>query len=246
MKSPIRIIPVIIFCAVPALFPAQAQAEDLLQVFRDARSYDAQYGAARYALQAGLEKLPQGRSLVLPTLGLTSSITRTNLDIEGRWPNPAVTTTRTFNTTTYQLTLSQPVFRPQNWVQYDQAEYQVRQAEAVFGQAAQDLVVRAAQAYFDVLSAQDSLGLVRAQKAAISEQLAQAKRNFEVGTATITDTHEAQARFDLSASQEIAAQNDLDSKGRSLQLVTGKEYAALKPLPADVRLSPPNPSDMQS
>src|SRR5437016_3328835 len=121
MKSPFQsVLVVIMVCAAPAFFPAKARAEDLLQVFRDARSYDAQYGAARYALQAGLEKLPQGRSLVLPTLGLTSSITRTNLDIEGRGPNPAVTTTRTFNTATYQLTLSQPVYRPQNWVQFDQ------------------------------------------------------------------------------------------------------------------------------
>jgi outer membrane protein len=246
MKSSFRITLTIILSAAPAIFSAPAGAEDLLQVFRDARSYDAQYGAARYALQAGLEKLPQGRSLILPTFGLTSSITRTNLDIEGRGSNPAVSTTRTFNTGTYQLTLSQPIYRPQNWVQYDQAEYQVRQAEAVFGQAAQDLVVRSAQAYFDVLSAQDTLGLVRAQKAAISEQLAQAKRNFEVGTATITDTHEAQARYDLSAAQEISALNDLEVKQRTLQQVTGKAYDKLKPLRSDVKLAPPNPNNMQN
>ena len=228
------------------LFPGTVAAEDLLQVFRDARSYDAQYGAARYALQAGLERLPQGRALLLPTLGLTSSFTRTNLDIDGRGPNPATPTTRTFNTGTYQLTLSQPLYRPQNTVQYDQAGYQVRQAEAVFGQAAQDLVVRSAQAYFDVLSAQDTLALVRAQKAAISEQLAQARRNFEVGTATITDTHEAQARYDLSTAQEISAQNDLEVKQRTLQQVTGKAYDKLKPLRSDVKLAPPNPNNMQS
>jgi len=106
----------------------------------------------------------------------------------------------------------------------------VKQAEATFGQAAQDLIVRVAQAYFDVLAAQDTLALVQAQKAAISEQLAQAKRNFEVGTATITDTHEAQARFDLSAAQEIAAQSDLETKRRTLQQIAGKEYAVLRPL----------------
>src|SRR5439155_7051007 len=132
------------------------------------------------------------------------------------------------NSVGYTFTLSQPVFRPQNLLQRDQADYQVREAEATFAHASQDLAVRAAQAYFDVLAAQDTLTLVGAQKAAISEQLAQAKRNFEVGTATITDTHEAQARFDLSAAQEIAAQNDLDSKRRSLQLLTGKEYSQLK------------------
>ena len=118
--------------------------------------------------------------------------------------------------------------------------------ESTFGQAGQDLAVRAAQAYFDVLAAQDTLALVQAQKAAISEQLAQAKRNFEVGTATITDTHEAQARFDLSSSQEIAALNDLETKKSSLQQITGKQYAGLRPLRPEVRLTPPNPANMQS
>jgi outer membrane protein len=97
-----------------------------------------------------------------------------------------------------------------------------------------------------VLAAQDTLALVRAQKAAISEQLAQAKRNFEVGTATITDTHEAQARFDLSAAQEIAAQNDLENRRRALQLLTGKEYGGLQPVRADVKLTGPNPAEMQT
>src|SRR6185436_1317663 len=146
----------------------------------------------------------------------------------------------------YTLTFTQPLLRIQNLEQFSQSEYQVKQAEAIFGQAVQDLALRVSQAYFDALGASDTLALVRAQKAAISEQLAQAKRNFEVGTATITDTHEAQARFDLSAAQEISAQNDLDTKRRTLQQITGKEYAALKPLRAEVRLSPPNPANMQS
>ena len=122
----------------------------------------------------------------------------------------------------------------------------MRQAEATFAQASQDLTVRAAQAYFDVLTAQETLAVFGAQKAAISEQLAQAKRNFEVGTATITDTHEAQARYDLIIAQEIAAQNDLENKRRALQLVAGKEYAQLKPLRSEIRLAPPAPNDMQS
>ncbi len=246
MKSRVWCVIALTLAAAPTVFPSAASAEDLLQVFRDARNYDAQFGAARYALQAGLEKLPQGRALLLPTLGLTTSFTRTNLDIDGRGSNPAIPTTRTFNTGTYQFTLSQPIYRPQNSAQYNQAEYQVRQAEAVFGQAAQDLAVRSAQAYFDVLSAEDTLALVRAQKAAISEQLAQAKRNFEVGTATITDTHEAQARYDLSTAQEISSQNDLEVKRRTLQQVTGKAYEKLRPLRSDVKLSPPNPNNMQS
>jgi len=221
-------------------------AEDLLQVYRDAQRYDAQYSAARYALEAGREKLAQGRALVLPTLGLTGNLTRQRIDSVTHDPALAPSFLRYPRAFGYQLTFTQPIFRLQNWLQYDEGGVQVQQAEATFGQAAQDLMLRVAQAYFDVLAAEDTLDVVRTQKTAISEQLAQAKRNFEVGTATITDTHEAQARADLIHAQEIAAQNDLDSRRRSLQLITGKEYGVLKHLRPDVKLSQPNPNDMQS
>ena len=223
-----------------------AAAEDLVQVYRDAQRYDAVYSAARFTLDAGRERLPQARALLLPALNLSANTTQSHLDLESRNTAQLASFARSFSTAGYTLTLSQPVFRQQNFLQFDQAEYQVKQAEATFAQAKQDLAVRAAQAYFDVLAAQDTLGLVGAQKAAISEQLAQAKRNFEVGTATITDTHEAQARYDLIIAQEIAAQNDLDNRRRTLQLITGKEYVQLTPLRADVRLAPPNPAEMQT
>ena len=226
--------------------PLNARAEDLLQVYRDARAYDAQYAAARFALQAGQEKLPQGRSLLLPTIGLSANVSDTRLQLDSDNTALLPSYNRTFNTNGYALNLSQPIYRKQNLLQYDEAGYQVKQAEATFGQAAQDLIVRAAQAYFDVLAARDTLTLVVAQKAAISEQLAQAKRNFEVGTATITDTHEAQARYDLIVAQEIAAQNDLQNKNSALQQLTGKEYAHLSPLRKNVKLTPPNPNDAQS
>jgi outer membrane protein len=228
------------------MLPVQARSEDLLQVYRDAQRYDAVYAAARHALEAGRERLPQGRALLLPTLNLSANATASRIDSESRNPALIPDFTRSPESAGYTLTLAQPIYRPQNWLQYRQAEFQVAQAEAAFGQAGQDLIVRTAQAYFDVLAAQDTLALVRAQKAAISEQLAQAKRNFEVGTATITDTHEAQARFDLIGAQEIAAQNDVETRRQALTLITGKDYAELRPLRTDVRLAPPNPSDMSS
>ncbi len=226
--------------------PFGASAEDLIQVYRDAQRYDAVYAAARHALEAGRERLPQGRALILPTLNLSANATASRIDSESR--NPAIVPdfVRRPESTGYTLTLAQPIYRPQNWLQYRQAEFQVAQSEAVFGQAGQDLIVRTAQAYFDVLAAQDTLELVRAQKAATSEQLAQAKRNFEVGTATITDTHEAQARFDLISAQEIAAQNDLENRRQALTLITGREYPDLRRLRADVKLAPPNPNTMES
>jgi outer membrane protein len=232
--------------ALTAALPLGAQAEDLLQVYRDARGYDAQYGAARYAVEAGREKLPQGKALLLPTLNLSANATDTKTDFESDDPSLNPSFNRDVRAYGGTLNFSQPIYRKQNFIQYDQAGYQVKQAEAAFSQASQDLIVRVAQAYFDVLAAQDTLELVGAQKAAISEQLAQAKRNFEVGTATITDTHEAQARYDLSVAQEILAQNDLDVKKRTLQQITGKEYGALRPLRHDVKLTMPTPNNMQA
>ena len=223
-----------------------AAAEDLLQVYRDAQQYDAVYFAARNTLAAGREKGPQGLALLLPNLNLTANATRQAIESDSKNTNLVPSFNRNPRLYGYQFTLTQPIFRLQNWNQYDQGELQVKQAESTFAQAQQDLMLRVAQAYFDVLASQDSLALVRAQKAAISEQLAQAKRNFEVGTATITDTHEAQARADLSAAQEIAAQNDLENKRRALQQITGREYAQLRPLRPDIKLTPPNPTDMQS
>jgi outer membrane protein len=229
-----------------AALPIEAAAEDLLQVYREAQRNDATFAAARHALVAGRERLPQGLALLLPTLNLTGSATRTRVELDSDDPLILPSTTRHPETANYTLTFTQPIFRQQNWYQYQQGGQQVRQAEANFGQASQDLIVRVAQAYFDVLAAHDTLALVRAQKTATAEQLAQAKRNFEVGTATITDTHEAQARYDLIAAQEIAALNDLESKRRALQLITGREPGELATLRADVRLSPPNPPDMQT
>jgi outer membrane protein len=236
----------LLFAAALACAPLGAAAENLIQVYQDARAYDAQYAAARYALQAGTEKLPQGRALLLPSINLSASTTESRLESDSKNPTIAPSFTRDLSVQNVQLTFTQPLYRKQNFLQYDQGELQVKQAESVFGQATQDLIVRVAVAYFEMLGAQDSLRLVRGKKAAIAEQLAQAKRNFEVGTATITDTHEAQARYDLSQAEEIAAMNDVEAKRRALQQLTGKVYEDLKPLRSDIKLSPPNPNNMQS
>ncbi len=152
-------------------------AADLMDIYRQAQEQDATFASARYARDAGIEALPQGRSLLLPTIGLSGAKTRTDTERGGA----------DFNNTSrvWTLSLSQPLFRWQNWAQYKQGEARAQQSEALFVSAQQDLIVRAAQAYFDVLLAQDNVELTRAQKTAIAEQLEQAKINFEVGTATI-------------------------------------------------------------
>jgi len=248
--SPLAPLLIVALCATPA------RAADLLQIYRDALANDATYGSARATRDAGVESLPQGLAQILPTLNATGFNQANNVDINFRQVGPSTggsstspalpfESRRTGPTSGFTVTLTQPLFNWQNFQVYREAGFKAAQAEALFGQATQDLIVRVAQAYFDVLASQDSLAFIQGQKVAIAEQLAQAKRNFEVGTATITDTHEAQARYDLATSQEIAAQSDLEIKKRTLQQVVGKFPEQLTPLKANIELSPPTPNSME-
>lgn len=224
-----------------------AQAADLLDIFHSAQVNDPVFAAARATQQAGQEKLPQGRSLLLPSVNLSANSTMNDVNTQYRPAIPPFLTggVNRYNSHGYGVTLTQPLFRQQNWIAYTEAELQVAQTEAQFRIAEQDLVLRVAQGYFDVLIAQDSVQLSEAQKTAISEQLAQAKRNFEVGSATITDTHEAQARHDLTYAQEIAAQNNLEIKRRALQQLTNSLPQDIKALGPQFKLEAPLPADME-
>jgi len=224
-------------------FSQPLAAADLLQTYRDARANDAVYASARAARDAGRENLPQGLALLLPTISASAFTQMNDINIDFRGAAPE--SKRDGNTNGYGLSLTQPLFNWQSITLYREAGFKVAQSEAAFGQVAQDLIVRVAQAYFDVLASQDSLAFIQAQKTAISEQLAQAKRNFEVGTATITDTHEAQARFDLAFSQEIAAQSDLEIKKSALQQIIGKFPDRLVPLKPSTDLTAPAPNAME-
>ncbi len=227
-----------------AVTPAvNAYASDLIDIYKQARGSDAVYASARAAWTAGQEKLPQGRAGLLPQLNLSASTQHNDREINFR--NPAIPgTAGQFNSNAVTLSLTQPLFRAQNYTQYEQAKTQVAQADVQLALVAQDLIVRAAQAYFDILLAQDNVAFAGAQKAAIAEQLAQAKRNFEVGTATITDQHDAQARYDLTVSQEIAANNDLEIKRRALEQLIGKPAPVLSLLGKQFSLVLPEPNHM--
>lgn len=222
---------------------ANSYAADLIDIYKEARSSDAVYASARAALSATQEKLPQGRAGLLPQASLSASSQYNNRSFSFR---NGTTQFGQFNSNAVTLSLTQPLFRPQSYTQYAQAQTQLTQADAQFALAAQELIVRVAQAYFDVLLAQDNVAFAQAQKAAIAEQLAQAKRNFEVGTATITDQHDAQARFDLTMSQEIAAQNDLEIKRRTLEQLIGKVAPGLSLLGKGLVLTLPQPNNMDA
>ena len=220
------------------LFGTSAIAADLIDIYRAAQAQDPVYSSARFTYDASKEIVPQARAAnLLPSINLSASFNRTHRDTDG-FP------TADFNTHGYTVSLTQPLFRMQNWIIFDQAGLQAKQSEAVFADAGQSLIVRTAQAYFDVLLAQDNVALSGAQKTAINEQLAQAKRNFEVGTSTITDTYEAQAKYDLGVAKEISDLNDLEIKRQALQQLINKMPAGLAPLRDNPILTLPKPSDM--
>jgi outer membrane protein len=245
--------PLIAALIASAFLSLNAQAADLIQVYQQALANDAVYASARASLAAGRERVPQGRAGLLPSVGLSGSYTRNDSTFspfnEGvTVTSPAGVTTvvgRTgvpINSNLYTLALSQPLFRWDRWQTYEQSKLQQSVTEAQFAQAQQDLITRVSQAYFDVLGAQDTLESTRAQKTATTEQLASAKRNFEVGTQTITDTHEAQAAYDLVVAQEFSALNDLENKKSALQSIIGAAPAALAPLKPGVALASPQPA----
>ena len=226
-----------------ALLAMDVHALDLLQAYRDAQAFDSQFASARAAREAGMEKSAQGRAGLLPQITINGNGNRIEGSTSGR-TLPGQSSDISYTSSTLQLQLQQPLYRPANLQVYEQGKLQVAVSEVQFEQARVDLALRVAQAYFDVLAAQDALAFINAQKLAITEQLASAKRNFEVGTATITDTHEAQARFDLTMAQEIAAMNDLEVKRNQLAQLTGKLPGELTGLRQGVRLSQPEPASM--
>jgi outer membrane protein len=228
-----------ILCICLAAIAWQADAASLTDVYRLAQQNDAVYASAQAAYRAGMEKLPQGRSLLLPSVNLSANLSRyqtdTNISEPKNFTSPGAT-----------LSLTQPLYRKQNLESLAQAKLQVQAVEAQLKLALQSLILRTAQAYFDVLQAEDTLSTTGAQKAAIAQQLAQAKKSFEVGAATIVDTHEAQASFDSTVALEIAAANDLEVKRRTLEKLIKVEAPALDPLAGNVAPPRPQPDDMNA
>lgn len=221
-------------------------AADLLETYRAAQANDAVFAAETARHQAGQEKLSQGRALMLPTINATANTTYNHYQVKYLSPGfPFPGGQHNYNSHGYGATLVQPLLREQNWAMYTESELQSEQAGAQYKTAQNDLVLRVARAYFDVLLAQDNVELTVAQKAAISAQLDQAKRNFEVGTATITDTHEAQSRFDLMLAQEISAQSNLEIKRRMLEQLTNARADNLRRVGDGLKMEMPAPADVE-
>lgn len=242
----LRLLPLTAALAASA-FAGAARAEGLLELYEAARAYDANWQSAKSQYDANIARAAQSRAGILPQAGLSAGVNRNDYSLRTDPAGAAAGARVERNFTTQQATLSasQPLYRPANMATYRQGKRQAEVAEFQLTAAGQDLMIRVSQAYFDVLAAQDTLAFVRAQKTATAEQLASAKRNFEVGTSTITDTREAQARYDLVLAQEIAAENDLRVKKLALDTLVGRNDAQPNPLNVpDVPL--PQPADPES
>ena len=217
------------------------QAQSLQLLYEAARDYDAAYRSARAQTDSVVFKAEQSRALNRPTVNASATV----LVNDANTPYSS-----TIGTTTQrgaiELSAQQPLFNRANDRTIAQAERSIEIAQAQLLLAEQDLIIRLTQAYFDVLGAADALTTVQASKKAIVEQLASAKRNFEVGTATITDTREAQAKFDLVVAQELAAENDLNIKRLALASVTGRRGASPQPIALPFAMPPLLPADMEA
>src|SRR6266513_1640651 len=233
----------VLAAAMGAVLPSAA-AEDLLQIYGEAVANDPTLASARANWLAIQEAVPQARAGLLPSVTLVANANRQNF-YEKLHTDPSVSATENFPAYNYTGSASQPLYRKQNIVALDQAKQTVGQSDFVLASVRQDLIVRVAQAYLDVLLARFNIELTESQKAAVSENLAQAKRNFEVGTATITDTNDAQAKYDQIVAQEISAQNDLDNKLAALRAIIGRAPRDLKGFSGQFRPQLPVPDALE-
>lgn len=195
-------------------------AQTLMDVYQKARVHDSQYGAARRSMQAALEKLPQARAGLLPSVNVVAN---KNHQIGEASFSAAPYVARDVRSWSWTTQLTQPLIRWSNWAAYAQADAQVEQAKEQFALAEQELLVRAAQVYFDVQVAMQSVRVAQAQLQAIEEQLTLAQRTYEVGMGTITDVHEAKAKQALNVAQHVTAVNELTNKQAELEKLIGED-----------------------
>ncbi len=210
---------------------------NLLDIYQEALANDPTLASATSSNRAAQEIIEQAKASYRPNVNFTAgaSGSRTNIKFIGATVFRSAGRA-SFEGYNYQFEARQPIYRKDSLVQIDQSKIQVSQADKQLHLTQQNLMLRTTQAYFDVLIAQDRIGLIQAQKAAILSQLDQAKATFEVGTATITDVNEAQARYDLVLSQEIAAENEFEIARRALQAITGKIPEKLATVKSDIQV----------
>ncbi len=219
-------------------------AETLIEIYHLAQLGDPQLRSAEAAYIASTESRRQSLGGLLPSITLNANATRTRQDTTVAADSFVSAGKQSFTSKGYTLSLNQPIYRQELLSQLHQGDALIEQAEALFRAAQQDLLLRVAQAYFNLLAARDNLDFIQAEKRAIKRQLEQTKQRFEVGLIAITDVHEAQAAYDLTGADEIAAQNQLQINRQALREITGQLHKKLQPL-GEITLLLPQPNNME-
>lgn len=232
-------------------FSSRAFATDLIEVYEQAITCDPTYQQAWSTMLANTELLPQSFATLLPQISGTANSTWNYIHVfsESGFNNTATLLpgefsplgTFKFNTNNYTLTLNQTIINFTNWMQVKQNSYVSKQAVATFRAASQDLMVRVATAYLNVLQAQDTLTATEAQKLANAMELDQTKQRYNVGLDAITSVYNAQAAYDAIVASEIAAKNTLRNNLEALRQLTGRYYPCIEGLKIPLPLIKPNP-----
>ncbi len=228
-----------------------AQADTLADIYELATRNDPQLKVAEASYRAGREALPLGRAGLLPSVVAEAEYSESNQVRNTRTPvslgggSFQTMTNRDYETErdAYSVTLSQALFDLPAWFSFRQGKELTRQAEAELAAAQQDLIVRSAEAYFDVLRAQDNLASSRAQELAFQRQLEQTRQRFEVGLIAITDVHEAQAAYDSAVVTRLSDEGALGIAYEGLTVLTGQPHQNLWLLRADFPVTPPVPEN---
>lgn len=226
---------------------ANSYAEDLLDVYQLALKNDPQI-LAEYASQLAVGELDaQSRANFLPTLGLNANTNRNWQDTSSSGLGGSLNLggKRDFNTHGYALTITQPLYKRQNFVQKDKASIAIEQAAANYTVVLQDLMVRVSERYFDVLEKQDDEIFAIAEREAIARQLEQTNQRFDVGIATITDVTESQAAYDLAHAAVIHAENEVENSKERLREPLGQYIETLATLKDDAKPVSPQPENIE-
>ncbi len=216
-----------------------AASDDLMTVYQQVLDSDPELKAAEAEHRANLLSKDKARALLLPNADLSGDASRIKQDstISGK---------STFNNSGYTLSITQPVFRYESLVQNKQADINIQQSQTALSATQQQIMLKAAERYFDLLSSQAALEFAQSEKTAIAKQLEQAQKRFDVGLIAITDVHEAQAAYDLATASEITAGNQLASAVEALTEITGSTHTSLARLGDGLPLQRPNPDNMEN
>ncbi|MFM8332331.1 MAG: TolC family outer membrane protein, partial [Candidatus Methylumidiphilus sp.] len=211
--------------------------------------------------RASRESKPQALAALLPQVSGSAARTKSDTSTQGQFPQEIEQPTGSGNrvvvnfisssdakpeTDRWSVDLRQSVFAWDNWVALKRADRQVAQAEADYAAAQQSLILRVSEAYFNVLAAQDAVNSQQSALEAISRQLEQAEKRFEVGLIAITDVDAAQAGYDQSRANEIKAENDLNNAREAMREIVGEFEGTISSLAPEIPLDPPQPADIEA